>query len=69
MARHGVDLVSLIVGLLFAATGLLLLSGGIGAIPMEWAGPAVAIGLGVMILVAARPERHPEGESAAEDEA
>ena len=55
MTRHPADLLSLLVGLAVLGLGLLLLSGGIGDIPMEWVGPAVAIGLGVLIVVAARP--------------
>jgi hypothetical protein len=44
---------------LVLAVGLLLLSGGLNGLPMEWVGPAVAIGLGVVIAVAARPARPP----------
>jgi hypothetical protein len=70
MERHPVDLLSLITGSLVLGLGLLLLSGGLSGLPMEWAGPAVAIGLGVVILVAARPERRPsEGVPASTDEA
>ena len=54
MGRHRVDLLSLFSGLPVLAVGLLLLSGGLNGLPMEWAGPAVAIGLGVLIAVAAR---------------
>jgi hypothetical protein len=57
MSRHPADLLSLVAGLLVLALGLLLLSGGAGDIPMEWVGPAVAIGLGVVIVAAARPSR------------
>jgi hypothetical protein len=57
MARHPADLLSLVMGLAVLGLGLLLLTGGIGDIPMEWAGPAVAIGLGALILFAARPAR------------
>jgi hypothetical protein len=57
MARHPVDLFSLVTGLLVLALGLLLLSGGLHGLRMEWVGPVVAIGLGVMIAVAARPSR------------
>ncbi len=39
--------------------GLALLSGGLGDLPLEWVGPAVAIGLGALILFAARPTRQP----------
>ena len=57
MTRHPADLLSLLAGLAVLGLGLLLLSGGIGDLPMEWVGPVVAIGLGVLIVVAARPER------------
>jgi TRAP-type C4-dicarboxylate transport system permease small subunit len=59
MARHPVDLLSFVSGVLVLGFGLLLLSGGVDSVPMEWAGPAVAIGLGMFILVAARPQRQP----------
>ncbi|MEO8252403.1 MAG: hypothetical protein ABI978_00245 [Chloroflexota bacterium] len=69
MERHRVDVLSLVAGMLFLAIGLVLLSGGLSAVPMEWAGPAVAIGLGVMIVVAARPEKPStdEGPSTTEE--
>jgi hypothetical protein len=70
MERHPIDLLSLVTGSLVLGLGLLLLSGGLSGLPMEWAGPAVAIGLGVLILVAARPERRPnEDDPAPTDEA
>lgn len=68
MARHPADLFSLVTGLVTLALGLLLLSGGVGDIPLEWVGPAVAIGLGVVILVAARPKREQEHDERAETE-
>jgi hypothetical protein len=46
-----------------------LLSGGVSDVPMEWVGPAVAIGLGVLILVAARPQSEPKDEPGPVDEA
>jgi hypothetical protein len=55
MTRHPADLLSLLGGLLALGFGLLLLTGGIGDLPMDWVGPAVAIGLGALILLAARP--------------
>jgi hypothetical protein len=55
--RHPADLLSLVAGLAVLGLGLLLLTGGVGDVPMEWAGPAVAIGLGALILFAARPAR------------
>lgn len=60
MTRHPADLLSLVVGLAVLGMGLLLLSGSVGDLPMEWVGPAVAIGLGILIVVAARPDRRPD---------
>jgi hypothetical protein len=60
MERHRLDALSLTFGLLFVAAGLLLLSGGPALghdLPMQWVGPLVAIGLGVVLFLAARPER------------
>lgn len=62
MTRHPADLLSLVAGLVVLGLGLLLLSGGVGDIPMEWVGPAVAIGLGALILFAARPAREASDE-------
>jgi hypothetical protein len=70
MQRHHLDAFSLVFGLLFVATGLLLLSGGPALghnLPMEWVGPLVAIGLGAILFLAARPEREtPSGNDDAE---
>jgi hypothetical protein len=68
MARHPADLLSLVAGFAVLGFGLLLLSAGVGDIPMEWVGPAVAIGLGVMILLAARPNRTPDDSDAPREE-
>jgi uncharacterized membrane protein len=57
VTRHPADLLSLVAGLMVLGLGLLLLSGGVGDLPMEWVGPLVAIGLGALILFAARPTR------------
>jgi TRAP-type C4-dicarboxylate transport system permease small subunit len=57
MKRHSADLFSLVAGLLTLGLGLLLLTGGVGHVPMEWVGPAVAIGVGLLIVVAALPDR------------
>ena len=57
MTRHPADLLSLLAGLAVLVLGLVLLSGGIGDLAMEWVGPAMAIGLGALILFAARPAR------------
>lgn len=59
MGRHPVDQLSLMAGLVVLGIGLVLLTGGLDGLRLEWAGPAVAIALGVMILVAARSERLP----------
>ena len=59
MTRHPADMLSLLAGLAVLALGLVLLTGGGGDLPMEWVGPAVAIGLGVLILVAARTKHEP----------
>jgi len=59
VTRHPGDLLSLAAGLLVLGLGLVLLTGGIGDLPLEWVGPMVAIGLGLLILIAARQERPP----------
>jgi hypothetical protein len=69
VTRHPADLLSLLAGLAVLALGLVLLSGGVGDLPMEWVGPAVAIGLGVLIVVAARSNRDQDEDTpAASDE-
>jgi hypothetical protein len=65
VTRHPADLLSLLAGLLTLGLGLLLLSGGVGQVPMEWVGPTVAIGVGLLIVVAARPRREPDENLAA----
>ena len=62
MARHPVDLLSFSAGVLVLVLGLLLLTGGVSAVPMEWVGPAVAIALGVLIVLAARPRAGNESD-------
>jgi hypothetical protein len=57
MSRHPADLVSLTFGLLFAAVGLVLLSGGGGALSLAWVGPLVAVALGALLILAARSTR------------
>ena len=68
MERHSADLFSLVAGLLTLGLGLLLLSGGVGRVPMEWVGPAVAIGVGLLIVAAARPTRTATEDDAPSDE-
>jgi hypothetical protein len=65
MTRHPADLLSLLAGLLTLGFGLVLLTGGIGDLPMGWVGPAVAIGLGALILFASRPAREASEEKPA----
>ena len=57
MRRHDFDALSFIFGLLFVVAGLALLGGGAthDGLAIPWAGPAVAIGLAVLIVIAARP--------------
>jgi hypothetical protein len=63
MARHSFDPLSLAAGLLLTVCGLLLLSGGLGGLPMQWAGPLTAIVLAGIVALGARPQRRPpEGE-------
>lgn len=57
MTRHPTDLLSLVAGLAVLGLGLVLLASGVGDIRLEWVGPAVAIGLGALILFGARPGR------------
>ena len=69
MARHPADVFSLLAGLMTLGLGLLLLSGGLNDVPMEWVGPVVAIGIGLMIVVAARPSRvEPKDQPMGSDE-
>jgi cytochrome c-type biogenesis protein CcmH/NrfF len=55
MARHPFDALSFIFGLFFAAVGLLLVVGDPtrGTIALGWAGPVVAICVGIVVLFAA----------------
>ena len=64
MHRHDVDPLSLLFGLAFAAAGLVLLGGGAvqADLGFRWAGPLIAIGLAVVIVIAARPRGGADGE-------
>ena len=57
MPRHSADPVSLLFGLLFAAIGLVLLSGDDRALSLAWVGPLTAVALGALLILAARSTR------------
>ena len=59
MDRHRFDPISFVFGAIFVLAGLLVLGGGTNGLPMEWAGPLVAVLLGLVILFAARPRPSP----------
>jgi hypothetical protein len=63
MDRHDIDPTSLVFGLLFIGVGLMLLNGdaAAGTVWLGWTGPAVAIGLGLLIVLAVRPRRSSKG--------
>jgi peptidoglycan/LPS O-acetylase OafA/YrhL len=63
MSRHPVDLFSFVCGLLVLAAGLVLLSGNLDQVPLEWVGPVAAIALGVVIVIAAGSARKGRDES------
>jgi hypothetical protein len=69
--RHHLDLLSLLFGLLFAGVGLVLLGGSParGSVSLAWVGPVVAIGLGILVVVAARAraDTPPDEEASAEE--
>ncbi len=76
MRRHDFDLMSFVFGLLFAAVALVLLGGGSAGdgLALPWAGPLVAVGIGIVIVLAARPRAarpaaRAEVDSAPPDEA
>lgn len=69
MTRHAFDAVSFAFGALFLIAGVVLLSGKPNTDALEWVGPAAAIGLGVLILIATVPRRRTDaGDEAADDE-
>ncbi len=71
MDRHELDPLSLIFGLLFVPIGLVLLTGDPvrGSMSLAWAGPVVAIGIGLLVVLAVRPRRDGSAhEAPAEDE-
>ena len=64
MFRHSFDVLSFSFGLLFAAAGLLLLGGDAvqASLALPWAGPVAAIGLGLILVIAARPRGDSAGD-------
>jgi len=69
MNQHRFDALSFIFGAIFVVAGLLLLTGGIEGIQMQWVGPVVAVIIGLVILFAVRPRRSPIEETTTPDEA
>ena len=63
MTRHPTDFLSLTFGLAFVAFGLVLLSGGTGALSLEWVGPMAAIAIGGLLVLAARQVRATDDEA------
>ncbi len=59
MQRHEVDPNSLAFGLLFMLAGLTLLTGDAsrGTLWLGWVAPLVAIGCGLLLILAVRPRR------------
>lgn len=57
MRRHDFDALSFVFGLAFAGAGLVLLGGGAirDGLALPWTGPVVAIGVAILIVIAARP--------------
>ena len=67
MSRHSADPVSLVFGMLFAAIGLVLLTGGDRALSLAWVGPLTAVALGALLIVAARSARPVPDDQPPED--
>jgi len=69
MHRHDLDPLSLVAGLLFTGLGLLFLVGEPeAAVRLRWLWPVLLLGLGLAILLGARPRRPAAGEAAAADQ-
>ena len=67
MSRHTTDYLSLGFGLLFAAIGLVLLTGQEGALSLSWVAPATAIVVGALIILAARSSGPPAADTRSDD--
>lgn len=70
MRRHDLDLLSFLFGLLFAGVGLVLLGGSPlrASVSLAWVGPVVAIALGILVVIAARPRGDGPGDEEASGE-
>lgn len=68
MTHHAFDAVSFAFGALFLIAGVMLLNGTPTTDALQWVGPAAAIGLGVLILVATIPRRRADADGTNEDE-
>lgn len=66
MARHPADLLSLTFGILFAATGIILVAGSTDWLSLEWVGPVAAIVLGAVLILVARSSDAARDEEATE---
>jgi hypothetical protein len=64
MGRHDFDPLSFLVGLLFVVLGLVLLGGTAArdGLSLAWSGPAVAICLGILIVIAVRPRSRSQAD-------
>jgi hypothetical protein len=70
MQRHDFDALSFLFGMVFAGAGLVLLGGGAthGGLALPWTGPAVAVGVAILIVIAVRPRTESTaGDDALED--
>ena len=69
MRRHDFDALSFIFGLFFAVAGLALLGASAvrDGLSIPWAGPVVAIGLAVVIVLAAWPRAAGDAAGDADD--
>jgi hypothetical protein len=67
MRRHELDPLSLVFGLLLTGLGLVFLADRVDlAVRARWLWPVLLLGVGVAILLGARPRRAADGGTAAE---
>ena len=69
MRRHRFDPWSLVAGIVFAALGMVVLVGDVDVTDwnLSWAGPAVFILAGLLLLWGARGRRQPQQDADRED--